>query len=81
MEAITASRWTTYDKYAQYHYRLIDLARRISPPDLWRYVDPPSLAAVEHPGAPLYADELAWVYNDLGLILCAEGHMPDTYGV
>ena len=81
MEAITASRWTTYDKYARYHYRLIDLARQISSPGLWRYVDPPSLASVEHPDAPLYADELAWVYNDLGLILCAEGDMPDTYGI
>lgn len=81
MEAITASRWTTYAAYARYHYRLIDLARRISPGELWRYVDPPSLAAVEDAEAPLYADELAWVYNDLGLILCSEGQMSDCYGL
>ncbi len=81
MEAITASRWCHYDEYARFGYHLIDLARKISSPGRWRHIDPPHLSLVEHPEAPLYADELAWLYNDLGLILCAEGNVADMYGL
>ncbi|MCP4657232.1 MAG: hypothetical protein GY856_17625, partial [bacterium] len=81
VEAITASRWCYYGEYARLGYRLIDLARKISSPRLWRHIDPPNLALVEDPEAPLYADELAWLYNDLGLILCAEGDVGDMYGL
>ena len=79
MESNTASRWCEYGEYAQFGIRLIDLARRLAHKCSWDYVDRHDHHLVEDENAPLYADELAWLYNDTGLIFCAEGHMWDTY--
>lgn len=80
METNTVPRWTTYPEYIRLGLRLADLARRISP-GLWSFRDRHELAEIEAPEAPLYADELAFVYNDVGLTLCAEGYMQDTLAV
>ncbi len=80
MESNTVSRWTTYGEYLRYGFRLVDLAKRLSP-DLWSFREPHELPEIEHADAPLYADELAFVYNDIGLTLCAEGYMQDTLDI
>lgn len=80
METNTVTRWTTYPDYIRFGLRLADLTRRISP-GLWSFRERHELAEVEQPEAPLYADEVAFVYNDVGLTLCAEGYMQDTLAV
>jgi len=79
MESNTASRWCKYDEYAGFGLRLIDLARRLAVEHSWDHVERHDQHLVEDENGPLYADELAWLYNDTGLIFCAEGHMQDTY--
>jgi tetratricopeptide (TPR) repeat protein len=80
MEANSVPRWCSYQEYIGFGIKLANLAREISP-DSWRYREPHESAEIEHEDAPLYADELAWLYNDIGLTLCAEGHMSDAYAV
>lgn len=80
MESNTVARWTTYPDYLRFSLRLADLARSLSL-DRWSFREPHELAEIEQPTAPLYADEIAFVYNDVGLTLCAEGHMQDTLAV
>jgi tetratricopeptide (TPR) repeat protein len=80
MESNTVPRWTTYPEYIRFGLRLVDLVKRLSP-GLWSFREPHELAEIEDPAAPLYADELAFLYNDVGLTLCAEGYMPDTLAV
>lgn len=77
METNTVPRWTTYPDYIRFGLRLADLARSLSPGS-WSFREPHELAEIEDPGASLYADEVAFVYNDIGLTLCAEGYMQDT---
>lgn len=80
MESNTAARWCRYDEYLQFGLRLANLAKRVSP-GLWTYRDRHEIEAIENAEAPLFAEELAWLYNDIGLTLLAEGEMPDTFGV
>jgi tetratricopeptide (TPR) repeat protein len=80
MEANTVPRWTTYGEYIGFGLRVADLARQLSP-RTWSFREPHELAGIEDAAAPLYADELAFVYNDVGLTLCAEGYMQDTLAV
>jgi tetratricopeptide (TPR) repeat protein len=77
METNTVPLWTNYGEYVRFGLRLADLAKRLSPSQ-WNFREPHELAAIEHPEAPLYADELAFIYNDIGLTYCAEGYMQDT---
>lgn len=79
MEANTVSRWTSYPEYAHYLIELIDLAKDLSGTELWDWSDPRHLSLVESDTSPLYADELAWLYNELGLVFCSEGNMRETY--
>ena len=80
MEANSVPRWCSYQEYIGFGIKLANLAREISP-DSWQFREPHEAAEIEHEEAPLYADELAWLYNDIGLTLCAEGHMSDAYAV
>lgn len=88
MEATSAARWCPYDKYIRYGVRLINLARKLSPKgraglwsraEIWKSTD--KTFNVEDSEGILYPEELAWLYNDLGLALCCEGDMHDTYAV
>lgn len=80
MEANTASRWTSYSEYVRYAARLVLIAKETSP-RLWRFREPHELADLEDLDAPLHADEVAFLYNDIGLSLCAEGDMADTVDI
>jgi hypothetical protein len=80
MEANTAPRWCSYDEYLRFGLQLADLVKRLSP-KRWTYRERHEIANVEDDNAPLYADELAWLYNDIGLTLCSEGQMSDCYAI
>lgn len=80
METNTAPGWTRYDDYIGFGLKIADLAKRVAP-RLWSFRERHELGEIEDPAAPLYADELAFVYNDVGLTLCAEGFMEDTLAV
>lgn len=82
MEANTVPRWTSYGKYLKFGIRVARLAKKVSDGKFWTYCehqDGPELA--ESPDTPLYATELAWLYNDIALALSAEGYILDAYAV
>lgn len=83
MEANTAPRWTTYGEYLLFPLRVLDLATTLSSAQgrVWDYRERHEIAEIEDPEAPLYADELAFLYNDIGLAYCAEGSILDTAAV
>ena len=80
MEANTVSRWTTYGAYIRFGLRLAKLAKALSP-GCWSFREWYDLPLIEDPGAPLYADEVAFVYNDIGLTLCSVGAMEETLAI
>lgn len=80
MEANTAPLWISYQDYLQFGLRVIDLVKALSR-ERWTFRERHERDEIEDATAPLYADEIAFVYNDLGLALCAEGYMYDTLDV
>lgn len=80
MEANTAARWTSYAEYIRVGIKLTNLAKTVAP-RMWSFAEKGYLPLIEAVDGPLYADELAWLYNDIGLTLCAEGTLPDAYAV
>lgn len=80
MESNTSPRWTTYDDYLRILIKTGNLAKKISP-NVWDYAERHDLSSVEDVDGPLYADELAWLYNEIGLARYSEGTMQDAYGV
>jgi tetratricopeptide (TPR) repeat protein len=80
MEANTATRWCSLERYLRFGVGLADLAKSLSL-ELWSFREPHEREEIEDPAAPLYADELAFVYNDVGLALCAEGCMHDSLAI
>jgi hypothetical protein len=80
MEANTSPRWTTYDDYLRILIKIGNLAKTLSP-RLWDYAERHDIQAVENKVGPFYADELAWLYNEIGLTSYAEGTMLDAYAV
>jgi hypothetical protein len=80
MSSNTVPRWTTYDAYIQIVIRLADLAKNVSP-RVWDYAERTDVRAVEDPQGPLYADELAWIYNEIGLTSYGEGAMLNALAV
>lgn len=80
MELITTPRWCSYDDYLRLMVELSHLAKRVSPV-LWDYTDPGNVTEVEHPHGPLYADDLAWLYNEMGLACYGEGAILDALAI
>jgi tetratricopeptide (TPR) repeat protein len=81
MEANSVARWTTYDDYVDaFEIPLMNLVKLVSP-SMWDYMDRSHAASKEHGDGPLYADELAWLWNDLGLAFYAQGSMVDAHAV
>jgi tetratricopeptide (TPR) repeat protein len=80
MELLTAPRWCSYDVYFRFIIRLTHLAKNVSP-TLWDYAERHDIRAVEDIEGPLYADDLAWLYNELGLACYGEGAMLDALAV
>lgn len=81
MEANSVARWTTYDDYMEsFEIPLVNLVKRVSP-SMWDYMDRSHAASKEDRDGPLFADELAWLWNDLGLAFYAQGAMADAHAV
>jgi hypothetical protein len=80
MEANTAPRWTTYDRYLNLAITLSNLVKNIAP-ERWDYLERTYAHRKESAQGPLYADELAWLWNDIGLAFYAHGAMQDAYAV
>lgn len=80
MEANTSPRWTTYDSYLRILVKVGNLAKRLSP-RVWDYAERHDNHSVEDNVGPFYADELAWLYNEIGLTCYAEGTMLDAHAV
>lgn len=79
MEANTVPRWSSYNDYFGFILRVADLAKSVCDESLWwDYADRHDVEAVEDESGPLYADELAWIYNEIGLTSYSEGTMLDA---
>jgi tetratricopeptide (TPR) repeat protein len=80
MESNTVPRWTRYDEYIQLGLRLryviLNVADRT-----WQYNDREHALKQQSEDGILYPDELAWLYNDIGLALSSEGSMADAYSL
>jgi tetratricopeptide (TPR) repeat protein len=83
MESNTVPRWSRYDEYLQFGLRLLNLMKEIArgKGKTWDYMDRALAERSQSPDGILYADELAWLYNDIGLALCSEGSMADAYSL
>lgn len=79
-EANTTARWTNYDDYLDRGIKLSNLLKQVSPP-MWDYLERTHAQSKELPKGPLHADELAWLWNDIGLAFYAQGAMADAYAV
>lgn len=78
MSAVTVPRWGTYRSYQRILVRLANLCRDVASDETWDFVPYDGYKGVCSASGPLYADELAWLYNEIGLSCYAEGAMSDA---
>ena len=65
---------THYENYQRILFRLCNAIRRATPPEkMWEYFGVGE--GQQHDNGILYADELAWLYNELGLIAFIRGSL------
>lgn len=69
-----------YDAYQRRLSRLLNAIRTTEDLESWKAPNA-KRAMVEHKFGALYADELAWLYNELGLVAFSTGFMPDAYAL
>jgi tetratricopeptide (TPR) repeat protein len=87
MESNSVPRWTSYDCYLRLGLRLLFLIKRIAwdrdktKKEIWDYQDRALGNEKQNLNGILYSDELAWLYNDIGLALSSEGSMVDAYSL
>lgn len=89
MAATTVPRWKegNYDSYIQQLIRMLRLVKAVwaracsSHPTWWSYCEYFDRQLIEDREAPLHVSELAWLYNEHGLALSAEGQLSDAYAV
>jgi tetratricopeptide (TPR) repeat protein len=83
MVATTVTRWSRYDEYLRLLVSLLDAVRYLSP----RRNGSKTAANAglefrkDQSNAALYADEIAWLYNEAGLAYYGEGSMSDAIAV
>ena len=85
--ANTVSRWGSYREYTTMLYRLYDatrLASLASANRVWYHSEFDTKKDIinqkkpEETGPPLYLDELAWLFNELGFSAFSRGNMLDS---
>lgn len=84
MAANTAGRWGAFDQYIGCGIRLARLAKALcvtAKVGTWSYCEYFDRGHIERTDAPLHSSEIAWLYNDIGLALSAEGALRDAYAV
>ncbi len=74
--ANTVTRWGDYREYLQMVLKIYDTAREVSR-KTWKHNEPTpeGIGLSESPSAPLYSDEIAWVYNEIGLASISMGNL------
>ena len=70
-----------YHEYIRFSVRLLNLVKAHAGEDLWTHADAREAATNTNGTGVLYPEELAWLYNELGLACCCEGSMHDAYAV
>jgi tetratricopeptide (TPR) repeat protein len=80
MESNTVPRWTSYEAYVRLGIRLVYVTKTLAH-RTWDFVDRVHADSCQDDKGVLYTDELAWLYNDIGLALCSEGYMADAYAL
>ncbi|HST20091.1 MAG TPA: SIR2 family protein [Blastocatellia bacterium] len=79
--ANTVPRWLHYDKYMQQVFKMYDTAKMVASNNRWTYVEQERRSSIEDIQGPLYADELAWLYNEVGLTAYSAGIMLNALAV
>jgi tetratricopeptide (TPR) repeat protein len=69
-----------YDAYQRRLSQLLNAIRTTEGVKRWRAPNA-ERGTIEHVPGALYADELAWLYNELGLVAFSTGFMPDAYAL
>lgn len=75
--ANTVTRWGDYRDYLKLIVKLYDTTKTVSQ-EVWTHHEPTrdgNVYTKSETPAPLYADELAWVYNEIGLTSISMGHV------
>jgi tetratricopeptide (TPR) repeat protein len=72
---------THYEAYERRLVRLLNAIRRAPETKLWLDERALNTAEVRGSEALLYADELAWLFNELTLVAFCQGAMPDAYSL
>ena len=78
----TIPRMSHYDAYQKRLARVLNTSRSLLRDHLWYDEEirgPEKLDPVRSRLGPFYADELAWLYNELGLVSYSKGVLPDAY--
>jgi tetratricopeptide (TPR) repeat protein len=72
----TVTRWGDYREYLNLVVELYDTTRTVSD-SMWKHNEPTfeGKGYSQDPFAPLYADELAWVYNEIGFASFSMGNL------
>lgn len=78
----TVSRWTDYGEYLKLVFKMYDTVKTVAV-GTWRHQEANSewRKKVEVRNAPLYPDELAWIYNEIGVTSFSMGKMLNCYAV
>lgn len=80
MDANAATRWCKLGQYNDFSLRVAAAAKHCAP-DTWDFAPASTKETVESPDAPLDAEELSWLYNDIGLALFARGDLRDAQAI
>lgn len=78
--ANTVTRWGDYGEYLRMVVNLYDTSKKVSE-GLWLHNEPTkdgqklTTSFDKDKPAPLYADEIAWLYNEIGLTSITMGHV------
>lgn len=80
MSAMTVTRWSDYDEYLLNIIQVANVAK-LTAMQHWSFADRQDFDTVVDHGSSLYAEELAWLYNELGLVLYIQGSMLESLAV
>lgn len=78
--ANTVSRWGDYRTYLKMVFQLYDTVKIVSK-EHWSYEETLRTTLGDKTTSPLYPDELAWVYNEVGLTSSSMGNMLNTMAI
>lgn len=81
MEVVAGLHQPHYESYHRRLARLLDVIRNAESGRGWYDEDVDTMRKVESETGVLYADELAWLYNEMGLGAFCQGLLHDAYAL